>query len=64
MMTIAEPSHDTPRTAYRALIPLAALVAFGDATAQASWVPRAGGAVLLVAGLYQFTAWKDACLRA
>lgn len=133
MMTIAEPPHDTPRTAYRALearatvsiaglvaplfllmwatmvvammmptvapivllhrivmrragrgavstvlfatgylvtwtalglVPLAALVAFGDATAQASWVPRAGGAVLLVAGLYQFTAWKDACLRA
>lgn len=46
------------------LVPLSALVAFGDATAQASWVPRAGGAVLLVAGLYQFTAWKDACLRA
>jgi predicted metal-binding membrane protein len=44
--------------------PLAALLVFGTATAQAGWVPRAGGAVLLLAGLYQFTAWKDTCLRA
>jgi predicted metal-binding membrane protein len=46
------------------VVPLGVLLAFGRATEQAGWVPRAGGAVLLLAGLYQFTAWKDACLRA
>jgi len=29
-----------------------------------SWLPRAGGALILVAGLYQFTPLKDTCLRA
>jgi predicted metal-binding membrane protein len=46
------------------LAPLAALVAFRQVPGQSIWVERAGGAVLLVAGAYQFTRWKDACLRA
>jgi predicted metal-binding membrane protein len=46
------------------VVPLAVLLGFGSATEQAGWVPRAGGAVLLLAGLYQFTGWKDSCLRA
>lgn len=29
-----------------------------------SWLPRAGGAVIILAGIYQFTPMKDACLRA
>jgi len=28
-----------------------------------SWLPRAGGAVIIVAGLYQFTPLKDTCLH-
>jgi predicted metal-binding membrane protein len=29
-----------------------------------SWLPRAGGAVVILAGIYQFTPLKDMCLRA
>src|SRR5437016_6225171 len=29
-----------------------------------SWLPQAGGAVIIVAGIYQFTPLKDTCLRA
>ena len=29
-----------------------------------SWLPRAGGAVIVFAGIYQFTPLKDTCLRA
>jgi predicted metal-binding membrane protein len=29
-----------------------------------AWLPRLGGAVIIVAGIYQFTPLKDACLRA
>ncbi len=29
-----------------------------------SWLPRVGGAVIIVAGIYQFTPLKDTCLRA
>jgi predicted metal-binding membrane protein len=29
-----------------------------------SWLPRVGGAVIILAGIYQFTPLKDACLRA
>ncbi len=29
-----------------------------------SWLPRVGGAVIIVAGVYQFTPLKDMCLRA
>lgn len=28
------------------------------------WFARAGGAVIIAAGIYQFTPWKDTCLRA
>jgi predicted metal-binding membrane protein len=28
------------------------------------WLPRAGGAVIILAGIYQFTPLKDTCLRA
>jgi predicted metal-binding membrane protein len=46
------------------LVPLAGLVAFRHVSDQSVWVERAGGAVLLLAGAYQFTRWKDTCLRA
>jgi predicted metal-binding membrane protein len=29
-----------------------------------SWLPRAGGVVIILAGIYQFTPLKDTCLRA
>jgi predicted metal-binding membrane protein len=29
-----------------------------------SWLPRVGGAVIVLAGIYQFTPLKDTCLRA
>ena len=29
-----------------------------------SWLPRVGGAVIILAGIYQFTPLKDTCLRA
>ena len=45
-------------------IPLAVLVGFRHVAGDATWVYRAGGAVLLVAGAYQFTRWKDICQRA
>lgn len=46
------------------LVPLAVLVAFRDVADGATWAPRAAGIVLLAAGAYQFTAWKETCLRA
>jgi len=49
------------------LVPLTAFFAFHSlpATGGSSWWPRAiASAILLVAGLYQFTPWKLACLRA
>jgi predicted metal-binding membrane protein len=45
-------------------VPLAMLVGFRHVADGSTWVPRAGGIVLVLAGLYQFTRWKDACLRA
>lgn len=45
-------------------LPFGTLVSFRHVTAGSAWVLRAGGAVLVVAGLYQFTRWKDTCLRA
>lgn len=45
------------------LVPLAGLVAF-DSVAHGAWVGTAAGLTLVVAGLYQFTAWKSACQRA
>jgi predicted metal-binding membrane protein len=46
------------------LVPLAALVGFRHVSASAAWVPRLGGIVLAVAGVYQFTTWKARCLNA
>ena len=46
------------------LVPLAALVGFRHVSDDAMWVTRLGGGVLLVAGLYQFSRWKQVCLRA
>ena len=46
------------------LIPLATLLAFRHVSDHSVWVDRTGGAVLLLAGVYQFTPWKETCLRA
>jgi predicted metal-binding membrane protein len=46
------------------LIPLAALVGFRHVAHESAWVARAGGGVLVIAGLYQFTPWKTVCLKA
>jgi predicted metal-binding membrane protein len=46
------------------LIPLAALIGFRHIAETSTWVARAGGGVLVLAGLYQFTPWKTACLKA
>ena len=48
------------------LVPLAVielLGSFGTPTA-AGWLPRLGGAVVILAGLYQLTPLKNVCLRA
>ena len=46
------------------VVPLLVLIAFRDVADGSAWVDRAGGAVLVLAGLYQFTRWKDACQKA
>jgi predicted metal-binding membrane protein len=46
------------------LLPLGALIGFRQISDATSWVPRVGGAVLAVAGAYQFTRWKATCLKA
>ena len=46
------------------IAPLGALIAFRHVAHESHWITRAAGAVLVVAGLYQFTAWKAACLKA
>ena len=46
------------------LVPLATLVGFRHLSTGSTWVAWAGGIVLVVAGLYQFTPWKETCLRA
>jgi predicted metal-binding membrane protein len=47
------------------LIPLAVLQVMNQAwMTPPPWLPRAGGAVIILAGIYQFTPLKDACLRA
>jgi predicted metal-binding membrane protein len=45
------------------LVPLAALIAFAHA-ATGPWTAWVGGGALILAGVYQFTPWKGACLRA
>lgn len=47
--------------------PLAVFLAFRDLPEDqplTGWLPRLSGLVLVGAGLYQFTSWKRACLRA
>jgi predicted metal-binding membrane protein len=46
------------------VVPLVALLGFREVAETATWVPRLGGAVLVVAGAYQFTRWKQTCLKA
>jgi predicted metal-binding membrane protein len=47
------------------LIPLAVLQAVSQIwMAPPSWLPRASGAVIILAGIYQLTPLKDTCLRA
>ena len=46
------------------IVPLAALVGFRHIANESVWVARAGGGVLAIAGLYQYTRWKLACLSA
>ncbi len=49
------------------MVPLAVFLAFRDLTMDSpvtAWLPRLSGVALVVSGLYQFTAWKRACLRA
>ncbi len=46
------------------VVPLVALLGFREVSDATTWVPRVGGAVLAVAGAYQFTKWKATCLNA
>lgn len=49
------------------LIPLAGFLGFRNLAADAAdsrWLPTVAGAILVVAGAYQFTRWKATCLRA
>ena len=47
------------------LVPLAVADAVDQVwTTPPSWLPRAGGAVIVLAGIYQFTPLKDTCLSA
>lgn len=46
------------------IVPFTLLVAFRGVTDGSSWVAPVSGAVLVVAGLYQFTPWKETCQRA
>ena len=47
------------------LVPLGVLQALNQVwMTQPSWLPRVGGAVIILAGIYQFTPLKDGCLRA
>jgi predicted metal-binding membrane protein len=46
------------------LVPLGVLLAVRAVAADAAWTARASGVVLIIAGLYQFSPWKQACQRA
>ena len=46
------------------LVPLMALIGFRSIADGSAWVARAGGGVLIIAGLYQYSTWKTACLKA
>lgn len=46
------------------LIPLAVMQAADQVMVAPPWVPRLGGLLIVLAGIYQFTPLKNACLRA
>jgi predicted metal-binding membrane protein len=46
------------------VIPLLILIGFRGVANESMWIDRASGAVLVLAGVYQFTRWKEACLKA
>jgi predicted metal-binding membrane protein len=48
------------------LVPLAVIQVLGSSIASplSAWLPRLGGAAVIVAGVYQLTPLKNACLRA
>jgi predicted metal-binding membrane protein len=46
------------------VVPLAVLVGFREVADESAWVARVAGGVLVVAGAYQFTRWKETCLKA
>lgn len=46
------------------LVPLGVLIVFREMAEGSAWVARASGATVFVAGLYQFSRWKIACLDA
>jgi predicted metal-binding membrane protein len=48
------------------LVPLAMIQLLGSSFVSpgSGWLPRAGGAIIAIAGLYQLTPLKNACLRA
>ena len=48
------------------LVPLAAIQILGSSIADpiSAWLPRLAGAVVVVAGVYQFTPLKNVCLKA
>ena len=46
------------------LVPLVVLLGFRHVVHESMWIDRMGGAVLVLAGSYQFTHWKEACLKA
>jgi len=46
------------------VVPLAVLLAFRHASNNSGWIAPTSGIVLIVAGAYQFTKWKQICQRA
>ena len=46
------------------VVPFLVLYAFRSTTEPSPWVGRAAGLVLVLAGAYQFSRWKETCLRA
>jgi len=46
------------------VVPLAVLIGFRHLARDSTWITVAGGIVLVLAGAYQFTRWKETCARA
>jgi predicted metal-binding membrane protein len=45
------------------VVPLALLIASRHVVHGGTWIDRTGGVVFVLAGFYQFTPWKQRCLR-